>query len=157
MSFSSFFLSTFFLVLGQTTNQNSFFSYHILTNILSVNYNCFVIKKSLNNIPFRKLSLNWKERSKKNKKITCKVLPNLCTARIQQNYVTLKVFRSSRLWLVKCNKTIRNKKLFLRKKYVWFFYKNFIFLSKNLFFSNKINICIPLLKNLIIFKKFFSI
>ena len=67
----SLFLSTFFLVLGQTTNQNSFFSYHILTNILSVNYNCFVIKKSLNNIPFRKLSLNWKERSKKNKKRTC--------------------------------------------------------------------------------------
>ena len=67
----SLFLSTFFLDLGQTTNQNSFFSYHILTNILSINYNCFVIKKSPNKIPFRKLSLNWKEHSKKNKKRTC--------------------------------------------------------------------------------------
>ena len=50
-------------------------------------YNCFVTKKSLNNIPFRKLSLIWKEHSKTRKCFnkTCsfnKVLPNLYIVRI---------------------------------------------------------------------------
>ena len=58
------FLSTFFSVFTQTTDQKSVCSCHILTNILSINYNCFVTKKPPNNIPFRKLSLSWKEHSK---------------------------------------------------------------------------------------------
>ena len=49
-------LSFYFLLRLQI--KKGFFSYHILTNILSINYNCFVTKKSPNNIPFTKLSLN---------------------------------------------------------------------------------------------------
>ena len=61
------FLLTLFQVFAQTTDQKSFFSYHILTSIPK-NYNYFVTKKSANNIPFRKISLNWKEHFKTREK-----------------------------------------------------------------------------------------
>ena len=60
-------LSTFFLDFAQAADQE-FFSYHILMNILSTNYyNYFVIKKSINNILYGKLSLNYKQHSKTKK------------------------------------------------------------------------------------------
>ena len=53
--FLSPYLLTFFLVFGQATDQECFFSYHIFMNILSINYyNYFVTKKSLNNISYGK-------------------------------------------------------------------------------------------------------
>ena len=57
LSFSIYFLFSF----CSDCRSKQFFSYHILTNILSTNYhNCFVTK----NIPYRKLSFNSKEHSK---------------------------------------------------------------------------------------------
>ena len=52
---------TFCLAFGLAKR---FFSYHILINILSVNYIYFVTKIFLNNIPYWKLSLNCKQHSK---------------------------------------------------------------------------------------------
>ena len=45
-------------------------SHHILMNILSMNfYNYFVTKRSLNNTPYRKFSLNCKQHSKTRKEL----------------------------------------------------------------------------------------
>ena len=55
------FLLTFFLLFAHFTGQKSFFNYHILKNNLRINYDCFVTKKSPNNMPPRKLSLKRKE------------------------------------------------------------------------------------------------
>ena len=72
---------TVFLTFGQA---KIFFSYDILMNIIRMNcYKHIVTRKSLNNIPYRKLLLNYKQNSKMRKEnvlIKClsnKVLSNL--------------------------------------------------------------------------------
>ena len=90
-----------FLASGEAKR---FFRHHILINTLSMNYYMFLnLMKSLNKIPYRKLSLNFKEHSKIRKKhvLTKYFFPiRFCHifyfARIWLNLTTSKAFRSSR-------------------------------------------------------------
>ena len=69
-----------------------------------------------------------------------------------------KKYQKRRIWLFKCSKTVWKNIYIFKKKNKYDFYKNFIFLNKNLFFF-QIKLCIqskylyPLSKKLILLKK----
>ena len=111
MSFSSL-LIDFFTGFTQTADQKSFFSYHILTNILSINYNCFVKKQSPSNIPFRKLSEHSKTTKEhvliKNvlvirffsKSLRCKDMAELCYIKCVQKQLFPDVLQNRCPWKI---------------------------------------------------------
>ena len=97
-------------------------SRHILMNILSMNFhNYFVTKNSLNNILYRKFSLNFKQHSKTRKESLNEMSFNkiLYTARIYLNLITSKAFRSSRLHMFYKKDVLEDFAKFTGKHLCW--------------------------------------